>query len=308
MSILSLCLDRCRWRDDARLPRRLRSQTASAFAAVLALGLVPPVVGGQQPKRTPDVQFVPTPFDVVAAMLSVARVTKNDRLFDLGSGDGRIVIAAAKQFGTRGVGIDIDPQRIIESRKNADTAGVTRLVEFRNADLFETDLRDATVVTLYLLPALNVKLRPKLFSELRPGSRVVSHAFDMGDWAADSVLEVSGRVVYYWVMPSKVEGAWTLSAPAAGEARTYELRLGQSYQRLTGTATSGGRALSVDSARVVGDSVIFTLADTTGGAGARGQQRMRFAGRLSGGTMAGSVTGGGTGVAGQWRATRRAGQ
>ena len=307
MSILSLYLDRRRRRNDARLPYRLRSQTA-AFAAVLALGLVPPVVGGQQPKRTPDVQFVPTPFDVVEAMLSVARVAKNDRLFDLGSGDGRIVIAAAKRFGTRGVGIDIDPQRIIESRKNADTAGVTQLVEFRNADLFETDLRDASVVTLYLLPALNVKLRPKLFAELRPGSRVVSHAFDMGDWAADSVLEVSGRVVYYWVMPSKVEGTWTLSAPAGGNAPAHELRLSQSYQRLTGTATAGGRALSVDSARVVGDSVIFTLADTTGGAATRGQQRMRFAGRLSGGTMTGSVTGGGAGVSRQWRATRKAGQ
>jgi SAM-dependent methyltransferase len=286
MSILSLC-------------------PASAFAAVLALGLVPSAVGGQ---RTPDVQFVPTPFDVVEAMLSVTHVTKNDRLFDLGSGDGRIVIAAAKRFGTRGVGIDIDPQRIIESRKNADTAGVTRLVEFRNADLFETDLRDATVVTLYLLPALNVKLRPKLFAELRPGSRVVSHAFDMGDWTADSVLEVGGRVVYYWVMPSKVEGTWTLSAPVDGNAHAYELRLSQRYQRLTGSATSSGRALSVDSARVVGDSVIFTLADTTGGAAATGQQRMRFVGRLTGGTMTGSVTGGGAGVGGQWRATRKAGQ
>jgi len=308
MSIFSICPDRLRPRDDARLPRRLRSETVSALMAVLALGLVPPGIGGQQPKRTPDVQFVPTPFDVVGAMLSVARVTKNDRLFDLGSGDGRIVIAAAKRFGTRGVGIDIDPQRIIESRKNADTAGVTQLVEFRNADLFETDLRGATVVTLYLLPALNVKLRPKLFAELRPGSRVVSHAFDMGDWAADTVLEVGGRVVFYWVMPSKVEGMWTLSVPAGGNANAYELRLSQSYQRLAGTATTGGRSLSVDSARVVGDSVVFTLADTTAGAPAGGQQRMRFAGRLSGGTMTGSMTGGGAGASGQWRATRRPGQ
>jgi SAM-dependent methyltransferase len=277
--------------------RRVRAQAVAALSAVLALGLVPPTVGCQ-PTRTPDVHFVPTPMEVVNAMLDVARVTKNDRLYDLGSGDGRIVITAAKRLGTRGVGIDIDPQRIADSRKNADTAGVTRLVEFRQADLFQTDLRQATVVTLYLLSRLNLQLRPKLFEELRPGSRVVSHAFDMGDWEADSVMNVDGRMVYYWVMPAKVDGTWSLSAPGGGADRTYELQLSQTHQRLTGTATAGGRTLSVDSARVVGDSVIFTLADTTAGAGARAQ-RMRFAGRLSGDTMTGSVTGG------QWRATRK---
>jgi len=307
MTILTLPSDHRRRRGEAWPPRRVRAQTAAALSAVLVLGLVPPIVQGQ-PTRTPDVIFVPTPIEVVEGMLAVARVTKDDRLYDLGSGDGRIVIAAAKRFGTHGIGIDIDPKRIEESRKNADTAGVTRLVEFRQADLFETDLRGATVVTLYLLPTLNVKLRPKLFAELRPGSRVVSHSFDMGDWQADSALTVGGRMVYYWVMPSKVEGTWTLKAPAGGADRTYELRLGQKYQRLTGTATSGGRSLSVDSARVVGDSVTFALADTTAGAASRGQGRMRFAGRLNGGTMLGSVTGSGAGGAGQWRATRRAGR
>src|SRR5512134_37422 len=136
-------------RDGTRLPRRACARIAVALSAALALGTVPSAVRGQ-PTRTPDVHFVPTPFRVVDAMLAVARVAKDDRLYDLGSGDGRIVIAAAKRFGTRGIGIDIDPQRIVESRRNADTAGVTRLVEFRQADLFETDLRGATVVTLYL--------------------------------------------------------------------------------------------------------------------------------------------------------------
>ena len=168
------------------------SAIVTAFPVVLTLGLVASTAHGQ-PTRAPDVHFVPTPMEVVDAMLAVARVTKDDRLFDLGSGDGRIVITAAKRLGTRGVGIDIDPQRITESRRNADTAGVTRLVEFRQADLFETDLREATVVTLYLLPRLNVQLRPKLFAELRPGSRVVSHSFDMGDWIADSTQSLSGR-------------------------------------------------------------------------------------------------------------------
>ena len=283
---------------------RLRSH-ATTLAALLGLGGIPST-GGGQPTRTPDVHFVPTPMDVVEAMLSVARVTKQDRLFDLGSGDGRIVITAAKRLGTRGVGIDIDPPRITESRRNADTAGVTQLVEFRQADLFETDLRQATVVTLYLLPTLNVKLRPKLFAELRPGSRVVSHAFHMGDWEADSTLNVNGRSVFYWVMPSKVDGDWSLRVGEGGGERTYALRLAQNYQRLTGTATAGGQTLSVDSARVVGDSVIFTLADTTGGATAR-QGRMRFAGRLNGSALVGSARGGDRGSA-QWRATRGAGR
>ena len=278
--------------------------TSLSLSALVAVSLTP-LAGRSQPTRTPDVHFVPTPMEVVDAMLAVAKVTKDDRLFDLGSGDGRIVITAAKRFGTRGVGIDIDPQRITESKRNADTAGVTRLVEFRQADLFETDLKSATVVTLYLLPRLNVQLRPKLFAELKPGSRVVSHAFDMGDWQADSVQSLSGRTVYYWVMPAKVEGTWTLTAPAGGSTRTYDLKLEQTYQRLTGTASASGRTLSVEAARVAGDSVTFTLNDTAGGSGAGAQHRMRFAGRLTGGTLAGTVTSEGEDAAGQWRATKK---
>jgi precorrin-6B methylase 2 len=280
--------------------------TSLSLSALVAVSLTP-LPGRSQPTRTPDVHFVPTPMEVVDAMLAVAKVTKDDRLFDLGSGDGRIVITAAKRFGTRGVGIDIDPQRITESKRNADTAGVTRLVEFRQADLFETDLKSATVVTLYLLPRLNVQLRPKLFAELKPGSRVVSHAFDMGDWQADSIQSLSGRTVYYWVMPAKVEGTWTLTAPAGGSTRTYELKLEQKYQRLTGTASASGRTLSVEAARVAGDSVMFTLNDTPGGSGAGAQHRMRFAGRLTGGTLAGTVTSEGEDAAGQWRATKKGG-
>ena len=280
--------------------------TSLSLSALVAVSLTP-LAGRSQPTRTPDVHFVPTPMEVVDAMLAVAKVTKDDRLFDLGSGDGRIVITAAKRFGTRGVGIDIDPQRITESKRNADTAGVTRLVEFRQADLFETDLKSATVVTLYLLPRLNVQLRPKLFAELKPGSRVVSHAFDMGDWQADSVQSLSGRTVYYWVMPAKVEGTWTLTAPAGGSTRTYDLKLEQTYQRLTGTASASGRTLSVEAARVAGDSVTFTLNDTAGGSGAGAQHRMRFAGRLTGGTLAGTVTSEGEDAAGQWRATKKGG-
>lgn len=155
----------------------------------------------EAPTRAPDVVYVPTPTPVVNEMLRLANVQSNDVVYDLGSGDGRIVITAAKQRGARGVGIDINPQRIREANENAKKAGVTDRVEFRQQDLFETDFSEATVVTLYLLPTLNVKLRPKLLRELKPGTRIVSHAFDMGDWKPEQVVEVAGKTIYYWVVP-----------------------------------------------------------------------------------------------------------
>lgn len=155
--------------------------------------------------RTPDVIFVPTPPEVVTAMLKVAKVGKGDVIYDLGSGDGRIVIAAVKDFGAaRGTGIDIDPQRIKEATANAQKAGVSDRVKFLNQDLFETNFSDATVISLYLLPSLNQKLKPKLFKELKPGTRIVSHAFDMGeDWKPEQTLSVEGRTVYFWTIPKK---------------------------------------------------------------------------------------------------------
>lgn len=158
-----------------------------------------------QPQERPgDVPYVPTPQAVVDAMLKVAKVGKNDVLYDLGSGDGRIVNTAAQKFGTQGFGIDIDPQRIKEANENAQKAGVTDRVKFVQQDLFKTDFRKATVVTLYLLPEINLRLRPKLLSELKPGTRIVSHAFDMGDWKPDQTLTVEGKTIYYWVVPKKV--------------------------------------------------------------------------------------------------------
>ncbi len=156
------------------------------------------------PERQPDVPYVPTPTEVVNQMLQVAKVNRNDVLYDLGSGDGRIVIAAAQKFGTRGTGVDINPERIREANENATKAGVRDRVKFVQQDLFKTNLKDATVVTLYLLPSVNLQLRPKLLRELKPGTRIVSHAFDMGDWKPERELDVNGRKVYYWVVPEKV--------------------------------------------------------------------------------------------------------
>jgi len=150
-----------------------------------------------------DVPFVPTPERVVEKMLEVARVGPKDVVYDLGSGDGRIVIAAARTHGARGVGIDIDPERIQEARDNARKAGVSERVEFRQEDLFKADFRDATVVTMYLLSAVNLRLRPKLLAELKPGTRIVSHAFNMGDWKPDATYKVGSSTVYYWVVPER---------------------------------------------------------------------------------------------------------
>ncbi len=153
--------------------------------------------------RNLDVPYVPTPQPVVDAMLKLANVQPGDRLYDLGSGDGRIVVTAAKRFGIRGVGVDLDPARVREAKANAKQAGVTDLVEFRQQDLFETDLRKATVVTLYLLPDINLRLRPKLLEELQPGTRIVSHAFDMGNWKPEKVVQVDGRTIYFWTVPER---------------------------------------------------------------------------------------------------------
>ena len=152
-------------------------------------------------ERNPDVIFVPTPQEVVEDMLRLANVRKGDVLYDLGSGDGRIPVTAAKLYSVRGVGIDIDPERIREAQDNAKKNGVEALVRFRLEDLFTSDFREATVVTLYLLPDLNLKLRPRLLAELKPGTRIVSHQFDMGDWKPAKKLESNGRTVYFWVVP-----------------------------------------------------------------------------------------------------------
>jgi ribosomal protein L11 methylase PrmA len=157
----------------------------------------------RKPAQQPDVIYVPTPHEVVDDMLRLANVGKGDILYDLGAGDGRIAITAAKKFGIRAVGIDIDPERIREANENARRAGVTHLVEFRQEDLFKADFREATVITLYLLPDLNVKLRPRLLDELKPGTRIVSHQFDMGTWKPEKRLESNGRVVYFWTIPAK---------------------------------------------------------------------------------------------------------
>jgi len=182
----------------------MRLLTVLTLATVLAG--VPGAVFAQATAtavRPPDVIYVPTPEEVVDAMLQVAKVTKNDIVYDLGTGDGRIPVMAAKKYGARGVGIDIDPQRIKDATENVQKNGVGDRVRIVQADLFEANISEATVVTLYLLPVLNQRLKPKLLKDLKPGTRIVSHAFDMGDWKPEQELDVNGRKVYFWTIPKK---------------------------------------------------------------------------------------------------------
>ena len=273
------------------------------MAFIVATAHVPARVLAQQsaaPTRTPDVGWVPTSMEVVDAMLALARLGQDDVVYDLGSGDGRIVIGAAKRFGARGVGIDIDPALISESRRNADTAGVAGRVEFRQADLFQTDLRPANVVTLYLAPGLNVKLRSKLLAELKPGTRVISHAFDMDEWQPDSTLYIDGRPIYFWVLPADVAGAWDVAVASNDTKRRYRVRLDQRFQLVGGTAMAGARRLRLAEARLVGDRISFTLTDTVAGR----PVAMRFSGRVSGAAAAGTVATGENAGSRTWSATR----
>lgn len=231
---------------------------------------------GQQRVR-PEVPYVPTPDEVVREMLKMANVSQNDILYDLGCGDGRIVITAAKEIGCRGVGIDIDPVRIEESKENAKNAGVEDKVEFLLMDLFEADLSHATVVTLYLLSKVNLRLRPKLFRELRAGARVVSHDFSMGTWRADNSTVVEEKLlnyksardplsfndywdkhnVYFWIIPANASGVWEWTMPALSGDVLYSLLIEQTFQEINGKALEGYSKLEIKDGKIVGNRLNF---------------------------------------------------
>jgi hypothetical protein len=254
-------------------------------------------------QRSPDVVFVPTPPEVVQAMLDQAQVTAKDVVYDLGSGDGRMVITAAQKYGSRGVGIDIDPQRISDSRKNAAKAGVTDRVKFTQGDLFEADIREATVVTLYLLSELNRRLRPRLLSELRPGTRVVSHDFDMGEWEPDVTKAVKSSVrthnVHFWVIPANVAGQWQWTS-AASDPQEHKLVLEQEFQKLTGKLTAAGKEVAIANGRVRGTRISFEVPGENGGA------PTKYTGRVNGTEIQGTIATRGDAKTLAWKARRSA--
>jgi SAM-dependent methyltransferase len=238
------------------------SRPAAVLALLVALTLLLVALTGCAELRarypSPDVVFIATPEDISIAMLRLAAVESHDVVFDLGSGDGRVVIAAARDFGARGVGVEIDAALVETSRTAAAAAGVGARTTFLLQDLFVTDLRPASVVTLYLRDDVNLRLRPRLLRELAPGSRVVSHDFDMGDWVPDRVQRARSHLrdhrLHLWVIPVDVGGIWRTRV---GE-RDALLNLTQRYQTLGGTLSLDGRELAVTDGRVSGDRVHFT--------------------------------------------------
>ncbi|WP_311950205.1 class I SAM-dependent methyltransferase [Halomonas piscis] len=209
-----------------------------------------------EPDLLLNVPYVPTDEKVVDEMLSLADVGRRDVLYDLGSGDGRIVVAAAMQRDARAVGIELDPLRVADAMEYAGSAGVEYMVDFVEDDIFSADISEATVVTLYLLDSINVELRPRLLSELAPGTRIVSHAFNMGDWQADERRTFSGAIVYLWIVPARVAGTWEWPTPDGGR---YRVTLEQKYQHVTASAWRNGRKARVKTAKLSGSRLTLLL-------------------------------------------------
>jgi len=242
-----------------------------------------------------DVIWVPTPEFLVERMLQMAQVGPNDLVVDLGSGDGRTVIEAAKKFHANSVGLEFNPDMVALSRRNAEKAGVpTTDAKFIEADIFASDFHKATVVTMYLLPDLNLRLRPKLL-DMKPGTRIVSHQFDMGDWKPDEISTFDGRTAYFWRVPAKVEGDWKLSYGSGKSNVERTLNLRQTYQMVEGAVVSDSAHLGLRDVRLRGDQLEFSFVDDRG-------VLCEFSGRVFGKTMSGSLRAGGK--LGRFRAQR----
>ena len=223
-----------------------------------------------------DVPYVPTPNNVVEKMLDIANVGPGDYVIDLGSGDGRIVIAAAKR-GAFGHGVDIDPRRVEEGEDNALKEGVANRVMFLEENIFETDFSRANVITMYLLSSVNLKLRPDLLENLDPGTRVVSHDFNMGDWEADIHVRVDNRDIYYWVIPADVEGNWSWNSGG----NNFSMSIKQEFQEIT--AKSGNRNLKIENSVLSGERISFTAVNTSNG------HNYVYSGKVEGDTINGTV-------------------
>ena len=254
-----------------------------------------------------DVPYVPTPQVVVDEMLQMAGVGKDDYVVDLGSGDGRIVITAAKMYGARGFGVEIDGNLVHAARREAQRQGVSGQAEFVERNLFITDFSRATVLTLYLYPRVIMQLRPRFLAELSPGTRVVSHDFDMGGWQPDDHRKISvpnkpygppSSEIYLWIVPGNAAGTWRWQLDVDGTPVAYELVLEQDFQMLSGRPVVAGKAARIEGARMRGEEIRFMLAAEIGGR----EVRHEFAGRVAGDTIVGRVRTGS--VDAEWKATR----
>jgi SAM-dependent methyltransferase len=277
----------CSWQASRRRRRRpLPGARALAGLAMLTLACA---------AARAQVPFVPTPLEVVERMLSLAKVSADDYVVDLGSGDGRVVREAARSFGARGFGVEHDPELVARSQELARREGVADKVSFMSQDLFEAEIGDATVVTMYLLPAVNLKLRPRLLKSLRPGTRIVSHDFDMAEWAPDATAKLYAKdkygaaggesTVYLWYVPADVSGRWTWRLEYAGQAEDYELTASQRFQKVDAAVRSNGQARTVRDVQLQGDRLTFTVLTEVKGSSVR----QTFSGRVRGDSIEGNV-------------------
>ena len=287
----------------------------SGLIVALAFALPLSVRSAEERERgVGDVVYVPTPQVVVDEMLTMAKTGPNDFIIDLGSGDGRMVITAAKKFGARGFGVDLSDDLLAEAQANAKAAGVADRAEFRKQNLFETDLKQATIISTYLLPEMNEKLRPKILN-LKPGTRVVAHDYHMGDWRPDEqkTLSVPEKIVgtpgisytYLWIVPAKIGGRWTSEFKHATGSTAAEFEFAQEYQIAGGSMKIGAQTLKLPDFRVVGDQVGFAVLAKPGDAASRHE----FRGTIKGDAIDGTVTIG-TGAAQKqypWSAARAGG-
>jgi len=248
---------------------------------------------GQQGK---DVVWVPTPDEVVERMLNMAQTKPEDYVIDLGAGDGKIAIAAAKKFGARALGIEYNPDMAALAQRNARAAGVLGKAQIVQGDIFVNDFTQATVLTMYLLPSLNMKLRPQILA-MRPGTRVVTHAFNMEDWEADESSDVDGRRVYLWIVPANVAGRWAMELSGAGGSEKLSLNLEQKFQKIEGVAYLGSTLAGLRDPRLSGFRISFAYVDNH-------SVRRDFTGRVTGSAMEGSFRADG-GAEGRWTATRK---
>lgn len=248
---------------------------------------------GQEGK---DVIWVPTPDEVVDRMLNMAQTKAEDYVIDLGAGDGKIAIAAAKKFGARSLGIEYNPLMVKLAQSNAKAAGVLGKAQFVQGDIFVTDFTQATVLTLYLLPVLNMKLRPQILA-LRPGTRVVAHAFNMEDWEPDETSDVDGRRVFFWIVPARVSGRWALELFGDGGSEKVGVRLDQRFQKIEGVAYLGSVLVGLREPRLNGFNIVFAYVDNEG-------VRRDFTGSVSGAAMQGAFRTD-SGAQGRWTATRK---
>jgi len=272
------------------------AQIATLLAAFFLLALPAAAQKPYEPQvgqAGKDVIWVPTPDEVVDRMLRMAQVTANDYVVDLGAGDGKIAIAAAKKFGARSMGIEYNPDMAKHAQGNVEKAGVTGKARIVQGDIFATDFTQATVVTMYLLPGLNMKLRPQILA-MRPGTRVVSHSFTMEDWEADEISNMDGRRAYFWVVPANVNGGWALEA---GGNRT-EVSFEQKFQKIEGSVAMGAAMQGgLRDARLNGFAIGFTYIDNSG-------VRRDFSGRVTGNRMEGSFRSD-NGGEGRWSAVKK---